>query len=178
MVTIWKADTSTKRMRWERAITGRHDLEVFHAMNRWLEKAGEVSGASSTAPMAMKPNGDLLQSSPVMEMELEEGIGMGTMEEEECRGRADNSPAAAPLQPKSPHPCPSRPANGWTDNRRKGDGPHLRKPEGPEEGAHPPHPYEAPTTTSTRGGRGALPVRPATRKRSASRGTPEGQPAT
>ena len=47
---------------------------------------------------------------------------MGTMEYEECRGRADNSPAAAPLQPKSPHPCPSRPANGGTDNRWKGSG--------------------------------------------------------
>ena len=42
----------------------------------------------------------------------------------------------------------------------------------------PPHPSEALTTTSTRGGREALPVRPATRKGSASRGTPEGQPAT
>ena len=41
---------------------------------------------------------------------------------EECRGRADNSPAAAPQQPKTPHPCPSRPANGGTENRRKGAG--------------------------------------------------------
>ena len=28
----------------------------------------------------------------------------------------------------------------------EGDGTHFLKPEGPEEGAHPPHPYEAPTT--------------------------------
>ena len=41
---------------------------------------------------------------------------------EECRGRADNSPATAPQQPKTPHPCPSRPANGGTENRRKGAG--------------------------------------------------------
>ena len=26
----------------------------------------------------------------------------------------------------------------------EGDGTHFLKPEGPEEGAHPPHPYEAP----------------------------------
>ena len=84
MVTIWKGDTSTKRMRWERAMTGRHDLEVFHTMNRWLEKAGEVSGASSTAPMAMKPKVTSSRAAPVIEMGLEEGIGMGTMEEEEC----------------------------------------------------------------------------------------------
>ena len=60
----------------------------------------------------------------------------------------------------------------------EGDGTHSRKPEGPEEGAHPPHPYEAPTTTRKIGRRGALPGRPAIRKRVASRGTPEGQPAT
>ena len=84
MVTIWKGDTSTKRMRWERSMTGRHDLEVFHTMNRWLEKAGEVSGASSTAPMAIKPKVTSSRAAPVMEVGLEEGIGMGTMEEEEC----------------------------------------------------------------------------------------------
>ena len=84
MVTIWKGDTSTNRMRWERAMTGRHDREVFHTMNRRLEKAGEVSGASSTAPMAMKPKVTSSRAAPVMEMGLEEGIGMGTMEEEEC----------------------------------------------------------------------------------------------
>ena len=31
----------------------------------------------------------------------------------------------------------------------EGDGTHFLKPEGPEEGAHPPHPYEAPTTMKT-----------------------------
>ena len=84
MVTIWKGDTSTKRMRWERSMTRRHDLEVFHTMNRWLEKAGEVSGASSTAPMAIKPKVTFSRAAPVMEVGLEEGIGMGTIEEEEC----------------------------------------------------------------------------------------------
>ena len=68
----------------ERSMTGRHDLEVFHTMNRWLEKAGEVSGASSTAPMAMKPKVTSSRAAPVIEMGLEEGIGMGIMEEEEC----------------------------------------------------------------------------------------------
>ena len=65
-------------------MTGRHDREVFHTMNRWLEKAGDVSGASSTAPMAMKPKVTSSRAAPVIEMGLEEGIGMGTMEEEEC----------------------------------------------------------------------------------------------
>ena len=144
-----------------------------------------MSGASSTAPMAIKPKVTSPRAAPVMEVGLEEGIGMGTMEEEECRGKADNSPAAAPLQPKALHLCPSRPANRGTDNRRKGSGketaptsgnPKARKKEPPP--PPPPHPSEALTTTSTRGGRGALPVRPATRKGAASRGTPEGQPAT
>ena len=84
MVTIWKGDMSSKRMRWERSMTGRHDLEVFHTMNRGLEKAGEVSGASSTAPKAMKPKVTSSRAAPVIEMGLEEGNGMGTMEEEEC----------------------------------------------------------------------------------------------
>ena len=144
--------------------------------------AGEVSGASSTAPMAIKPKVTSSRAAPMMEVGLEEGIGMGTMEEEECRGMADNSPAATPLQPKAPHPCPSRPANGGTDNRRKGSGketaPTSGNPKARKKEPSPPHPSEALTTTSTRGGRGALPVRPATRKGAASRGTPEGQPAT
>ena len=106
--------------------------------------AGEVSGASSTAPMAIKPKVTSSRAAPVMEVGLEEGIGMGTMEEEECRGRADNSPAAAPLQPKAPHPCPSRPANGGTDNRRKGFGlPHVKEqPAGEPQKDSQPHDTE------------------------------------
>ena len=84
MVTNWKGDTSTKRRRWKRSMTGRHDLEVCHTMNRWLEKAGEGSGASPTAPMATKPKVTSSRAAPMIEMGLEEGIGMGTMEEEEC----------------------------------------------------------------------------------------------
>ena len=42
----------------------------------------------------------------------------------------------------------------WRDREppervRKENGTHFLKPEGPEEGAHPPHPYEAPTTIRT-----------------------------
>ena len=84
-----------------------------------------------------------------MEMGLEKGIGMGTMEYEECRGRADNSPAAAPLQPSLRTPAPpGLPMEGQRTAGKgpEGDGTHFLKPEGPEEGAHPPHPYEAPTT--------------------------------
>ena len=87
-----------------------------------------------------------------MEMGLEEGIGMGTMEHEECRGRADNSPVAATLQPSLPTPVPpGLPMEGHRTAGKgpEGDGTHFLKPEGPEEGAHPPHPYEAPTTMKT-----------------------------
>ena len=62
---------------------------------------------------------------------------------EGSRGRADNSRTAAPLPPKAPDPCPSRPANGGTDNRQKRAGRRrfqLLNPEGPEEGAPPPPP--------------------------------------
>ena len=103
-----------------------------------------------------------------MEMGLEKGIGMGTMEHEECRGRADNSPAAAPLQPSLRTPAPpGLPMEGQRTAGKgpEGDGTHFLKPEGLEEGAHPPPPYEA------------FPGRSAIRKRRASRGTPEGQPA-
>ena len=85
-------------------------------------------------------------------MGLEEGIGMGRMEHEERRGRADNSPAAATLQPslRTPGP-PGLPMEGQRTAGKgpEGDGTHFLKPEGPEEGAHPPHPYEAPTTMKT-----------------------------
>ena len=60
---------------------------------------------------------------------------------EGSRGRADNSRTAAPLPPKAPDPCPSRPANGGTDNRQKRAGRRrfqLLNPESPEEGAPPP----------------------------------------
>ena len=81
-------------------------------------------------------------------MGLEEGIGMGIMEHEECRGRADNSLVAATLQPSLPTPVPpGLPMEGQRTAGKgpEGDGTHFLKPEGPEEGA--------------------------------SRGTPEGQPA-
>ena len=85
-------------------------------------------------------------------MGLEKGIGMGTMEHEECRGRADNSPAAAPLQPSLRTPAPpGLPMEGQRTAGKgtEGDGTHFLKPEGLEEGAHPPHPEEAPTTIRT-----------------------------
>ena len=78
---------------------------------------------------------------PGMEMGLEKGIGMGTMEHEECRGRADNSPAAAPLQPSLRTPAPpGLPMEGQRTAGKgpEGDGTHFLKPEGLEEGAHPP----------------------------------------
>ena len=87
-----------------------------------------------------------------MEMGLEEGIGMGRKEHEERRGRADNSPAAATLQPSLRTPVPpGLPMEGQRTAGKgpEGDGTHFLKPEGPEEGAHPPHPYEAPTTMKT-----------------------------
>ena len=74
------------------------------------------------------------------------------MEHEECRGRADNSPAAAPLQPSLRTPAPpGLPMEGQRTAGKgpEGDGTHFLKPEGPEEGAHPSHPYEAPTTIRT-----------------------------
>ena len=89
------------------------------------------------------------RAAPGMEMGLEKGIGMGTMEHEECQGRADNSPAAAPLQPSLRTPAPpGLPMEGQRTAGKgpEGDGTHFLKPEGPEEGAYPPHPYEAPTT--------------------------------
>ena len=70
MVSIRKGDTSTKRMRWERSMTGRHDLKVYHTTNRWLEKPGEVSGASSTVPMAIKPKVSSSRAAPLMEVGL------------------------------------------------------------------------------------------------------------
>ena len=50
---------------------------------------------------------------------------------------------------RTPAP-PGLPMEGQTTARKgpEGDGTHFLKPEGPE-GAHPPHPYEAPTTTRT-----------------------------
>ena len=101
---------------------------------------------------------------------------MGTMEHEECRGRADNSTSTT----QSPHPCPSRPANGGTENRRKGSGrrrhplPETRRP---GRRSPPPAPLRSAYNHQDTGGRGALPGRSAIRKRVASRGTPEGQPA-
>ena len=61
------------------------------------------------------------------------GIGMGTMEHEECRGRADNSPAAAPLQPSLRTPAPpGLPMEGQRTAGKgpEGDGTHFLKPEG------------------------------------------------
>ena len=92
------------------------------------------------------------RTAPGMEMGLEKGIGMGTMEHEECRGRADNSPAAAPLQSSLRTPAPpGLPMEGQRTAGKgpEGDGTHILKPEGPEEGAQPPHLYEAPTTIRT-----------------------------
>ena len=77
---------------------------------------------------------------------------MGTMEHEERRGRADNSPAAATLQPSLRTPAPpGLPMEGQRTAGKglEGDGTHFLKPEVPEEGAHPPHPYEVPTTIRT-----------------------------
>ena len=105
---------------------------------------------------------------------------MGTMEHEECRGRADNSPAAAPLQPSLLTPAPpGLPMEGQRTAGKgpEGDGTHFLKPEGPEEGAHPPHPYEAPTTIRTQEEEERFPDGLPFGKRVASRGTPEGQPA-
>ena len=102
--------------------------------------------------MATKTKEIFPRAAPGMEMRLEEGIGMGIMEHEECRGRADNSPAAATLQPSLRTPVPpGLPMEGQRTAGKgpEGDGTHFLKPEGPEEGAHPPHPYEAPTTMKT-----------------------------
>ena len=99
--------------------------------------------------METKTKEKFSRAAPGMEMGLEKGIGMGTMKHEECRGRADNSPAAAPLQPSLCTPAPpGLPMEGQRTAGKgpEGDGTHFLKPEGPEEGAHPPHPYEAPTT--------------------------------
>ena len=66
---------------------------------------------------------------------------------EGSRGRADNSRTAAHLPPKAPDPCPSRPANGGTDNRQK----KGRKETGPTpeprraRGRSPPPPPPRPT---------------------------------
>ena len=130
-------------------MTERHDPEVYNTTNRRLEKPGEGSGASSRAALETKTKEIFSRTAPGMEMGLEKGIGMGTMEHEECRGRADNSPAAAPLQPSLRTPAPpGLPMEGQRTAGKgpEGDGTHFLKPEGPEEGAHPPHPYEAPTT--------------------------------
>ena len=149
-------------------MTERHDPEVYNTTNRRLQKPGEGSGASSRAALETKTKEKYSRTAPGMEMGLEKGIGMGTMEHEECRGRADNSPAAAPLQPSLRTPAPpGLPMEGQRTAGKgpEGDGTHFLKPEGLEEGAHPPPPYEA------------FPGRSAIRKRRASRGTPEGQPA-
>ena len=133
-------------------MTERHDPEVYNTTNRRLQKTGEGSGASSRAALETKTKEKFSRTAPGMEMGLEKGIGMGTMEHEECRGRADNSPAAAPLQPRLRTPAPpGLPMEGQRTAGKgpEGDGTHFLKPEGPEEGAHPPHPYEAPTTIRT-----------------------------
>ena len=149
-------------------MTERHDPEVYNTTNRRLWKPGEGSGASSRAALETKTKEKYSRTAPGMEMGLEKGIGMGTKEHEESRGRADNSPAAAPLQPSLRTPAPpGLPMEGQRTAGKgpEGDGTHFLKPEGLEEGAHPPPPYEA------------FPGRSAIRKRRASRGTPEGQPA-
>ena len=123
--------------------TERHDLEVYNTTNRRLQKPGEGSGASSRAALATKTKEIFPRAAPGMEMGLEEGIGMGIMEHEECRGRADNSPAAATLQPSLRTPVPpGLPMEGQRTAGKgpEGDGTHFLKPEGPEEGAHPPAP--------------------------------------
>ena len=98
------------------------------------------------------------------------------------RSAEEGQTIAQPQQPstQSPHPCPSRPANGGTENRRKGSGrrrhplPETRRP---GRRSPPPAPLWSAYNHEDIGGRGALPGRSAIRKRGASRGTPEGQPA-
>ena len=113
-------------------------------------------------------------------MGLEEGIGMGRMEHEERRGRADNSPAAATLQPSLRTPVP--PGLPMEGQRTAGKGPEGERhplPETRRSGRRspPPAPLWSAYNHEDIGRRGALPGRSAIRKRGASRGTPEGQPA-
>ena len=128
MVTIWKGDTSTKRMRWERAMTGRHDLEFFHTMNRWLKKAGEVSGASSTAPMAMKPKVTSSRAAPVMGWKKALG-----WEQWKRRSAEEGQTIAQPQHLYNPSLCtpvpPGLPMEGQTT---AGKGPERRRPPPPE----------------------------------------------
>ena len=116
---------------------------------------------------------------------------MGTMEEEECRGKADNSPAAAPLQPKAPHSCLSRPANGGIDNRRKGSGkemaptsgnPKARKkeppPPPPPPGSAYNHQYERRKRSASRTARHAERIsQQGNPRRASSHKTPSGKTA-
>ena len=161
------------RTSWPRGLQ-HHEQKAVEAWRREWSKLQSILGKPRTKEI-------FPTAAPGMEMGLEEGIGMGIMEHEECRGRADNSPVAATLPPSLPHPCPSRPANGGTEKPpervRKETAPTSWKPEGPEEGAHPPAPLWSAYNHEDIGRRGALPGRSANRKRGASRGTPEGQPA-
>ena len=98
-------------------------------------------------------------------------LGAGHWKVEGCWGRADNSRPAAPLPPKAPHPCPSRPASGGTDNRRKGSGkvmaPTSGNPKAQKKKPPPPPPLSTPealAATRASRGRGALPRRLATSK--------------
>ena len=131
------------RTSWPRGLQ-HYEQKAVEAWRREWSKLQSILGNQD--------QGDIPRAAPGMEMGLEEGIGMGIMEHEECRGKADNSPAAATLQPSLRTPVPpGLPMEGQRTAGKgpEGDGTHFLKPEGPEEGAHPPHPYEAPTTMKT-----------------------------
>ena len=166
------------RGRWPDAMTSRLSTlwtDGWRSLEKWVEQAPQH-------PWQLSPRWPPPEQPPWWRWGCKKALGW---EQWKRRSAEEGQTIAQPQHLYNPRlRTPSLQACQWRDRQppervRKGDGSHLRKPEGPEEGAPPsPHPSEALTTTRTRGGRGALPVRPATRKGSASRGTPEGQPAT
>ena len=66
------------------------------------------------------------------------------------RSAEEGQTIAQPQHPYNPVSAPLPMEGQRTAGKGpEGDGTHFLKPEGPEEGAHPPHPYEAPTTIRT-----------------------------
>ena len=121
-------------------MTERHDPEVYNTTNRRLEKGVEQAPEQPWKP---RPRRNTPEQPLGWRWGWKKALGWEQWNMRSAEGRADNSPAAAPLQPSLRTPAPpGLPMEGQRTAGKgpEGDGTHFLKPEGLEEGAHPPHP--------------------------------------
>ena len=144
MVSIRKCDTSTKRLRVERLMTGSPRTRGLPHYKKLAVEAEGRQRSKLHSTLGYKSLSDLPQRHPFGGQRV---VRWQPWTVEGRRGRECGNRTATPPLPKALHLCPSRPANGETDSRRTGSGKVMAPTSGkPKVRKKEPTPYHPENT--------------------------------